>query len=246
MQSVAKVVAEMKTPTDLTRPSRTEQQDGSQRQAERLTDAQRIVGLGPKEVPCTFANFDQTCQSKACNRAMQVKAYQAALKYLGEARSLVFFGDLGVGKTHLVAAIVNELLKESPYLTGIWGAEDMDGPLCFLKFDDALATLKSTYRDGYEGMGEQWHIGRWRKVRHLVLDEVGQKGRHEEKGPSEFTRRVGYDIIDGRYRLGKPIIITTNKTASELASWITQAAVDRLFDGGEFVEMRGDSYRRRK
>ena len=246
MQRVARVVAEMKTPTASTRPSETEQLEGRQRQVERLADAQRIVGLGPKEVPCTFANFDQTWQPEPKDRAMAAKAYRVALNYPGEPRSLVFFGDMGVGKTHLAAAIVNELLKSSPYLTGIWEPEDMDGPLCFLKFDDALATLKSTYRDGYDGMGEQWHIDRWRKVRHLVLDEVGQKGRHEEKGPSEFTRRVGYDIIDGRNRLCKPTIVTTNKTATGLAAWITQAAVDRLFDGGEFVEMRGQSYRKKK
>ena len=186
----------------------------------------------------TFQNFE---------RDRQPEAYDLALSYLGQPRSLVFYGDVGLGKTHLAAAIVNELLKDSPYLTGVWEAEDLEGPLCFVKFDDALATLKSTYRNGYEGMGEQWHIDRWRKVRHLILDEVGQKGRHEEQKPTEFTRRVGYDIIDGRYRLGKPIIVTTNKTLGELADWITHAAVDRLFEMGEPVQMQGhDSYRRKK
>lgn len=89
-------------------------------------------------------------------------------------------------------------------------------------------------------MSEAFLIDRWRKVGLLILDEVGQEGRERA---SEFTKRIGYNIVDGRYRLGRPVVITTNKTPSQLGDWITAAAVDRLFEMGDFVEMRGESYR---
>jgi DNA replication protein DnaC len=39
------------------------------------------------------------------------------------------------------------------------------------------------------------------------------------------------------------MIITTNRSPSELCNWITPAAVDRLFEMGSLVEFQGKSYR---
>jgi len=183
------------------------------------------LGLRGTASSKTFAAFEAKAQPKA---------HAAATAFLESRQSLVFYGPNGVGKTHLALAIANALIAQY----GLYSA-----PVYFTTFDDALRQLRRTYQESHEGPDEQFYIERWRTVPVLILDEVGMTGRGR---PSEFTRRIGYDIIDGRYRLGdKPIIITTNKPPSELGEWITESAVDRLMEMGEFIEMRGESWRLR-
>lgn len=225
-------ISEIKAETS-TRPPASEVKRAQAGVPLRLDCARRRVGLAKNLWSKTFESFD---------KSRQPEAYKAAKAFLENRHSLILRGPVGTGKTHLACAIMNELLKDSCLLTGIWTPEDFKaGPVCFTTFDDALRTLRTTYNKHYEGMGEEFYIDRWRNVRLLVLDEIGQKGRDI---PKDFARRIGYDIVNGRYTNGKPIVITTNQTLNGLCDWITDAAVDRLFEMGDFVETRGESYRR--
>ena len=182
-------------------------------------------GLGGTAIHKTFATFEAEAQ---------LEAYTAAKAFLDTPQSLLFHGPNGVGKTHLALAIANALLEKH----GI-----VNAGVCFITFDDALRQLRTTYKDGYEGMGEDFYIDRWRMIPVLILDEVGMAGRHKA---SEFTRRIGYDLVDGRYRAGnRPIIVTTNKMPRQLGEWITESAVDRLFEMGRVLQMEGKSWRRK-
>lgn len=166
--------------------------------------------------------------------AAQPEAYAAAKAFMDEPQSLLLHGPNGVGKTHLACAIANALLEKHGEASAV---------VCFTTFDDALRQLRTTYKDGYEGMGEDFYIDRWRTIPVLILDEVGMAGRHKA---SEFTRRIGYDLVDGRYRAGnRPIIVTTNKAPGKLGEWITESAVDRLFEMGRVIKMEGKSWRRK-
>lgn len=191
------------------------------------------MGLGGALAYKTLDNFlPERQQSK--DRPTIITALAVARSFLDKRRTLVFCGPNGVGKTHLAAGVGNALIDK-------YG----DYPVCFIPFQEALRNLKETYRDGYEGVGEAWFLDRWWNIPVLILDEVGQAGLEER--PSEFTRRIGYDIIDGRYRAGnRPMILTTNKTVAELSNWITESAVSRLLEMGEFVEMRGKDMRVKK
>jgi len=183
------------------------------------------LGLAGIASTKTFANFD---------RRQQPKAYDVALSCADAPGTLVLWGPNGVGKTHLALAIGNSLLERR-------GAAN--APVLFISFDDALRQIRKTFQEGYEGQGEWHYIERWTTIPVLILDEVGQAGRDKPAGDGEFTRRIGYDIIDGRYRNGLPIVLTTNKSPNELCEWITQSAVDRLMEMGAFIEMEGKSWR---
>lgn len=232
MDHIGKAVKELSIPSS-TRLLIRERENAVERVARKILEARRIIGLGEQHDHCTFDGFEQ---------ARQPDAYKAARSFLEERRTLVLHGPKGTGKTHLAVAIAGELVKEWGYVTGDYST-GMGGVVGFWTLGDALRILRETYHKGYEGMGEEWFMERWRSIPILVLDEVGQIGLEK---PSEFTRRIGYDIVDGRYRKGHlPIVMTTNQTPGSLGDWITPAAVDRLFEMGDFVQMEGRSYRLR-
>lgn len=181
--------------------------------------------MGGRAQSKTFANFD---------RSAQPEAYRAARSFLEKRETLVLCGPNGVGKTHLAYSIGNAILEKHG---------SANAPVLFITFDDALRQLRETYRDGYEGQGEWFYLERWITIPVLLLDEAGQAGRRGPTGDGEFTRRIGYDIVDGRYRKGLPMVLTTNKTPNQLAEWITRSAVDRLSEAGRFIEMEGKSWR---
>lgn len=191
------------------------------------------LGLGGAALGHTFDTFHARPDLTKQEQDSLLNAYAKAKSFLDNPRTLVFTGANGIGKTHLVCAIGNALIERY----GISGP-----PVMLITFEDALSQLKRTYQTGYEGMDESWYLERWSSIPVLIFDEVGQEGRGE---PSEFTRRIGFGIIDSRYRAGfnRPIVMTTNKDSTELCEWITQSAVDRLFEMGEFIEMKGESWR---
>jgi DNA replication protein DnaC len=197
-----------------------------------LTMRERI-GLAGVLADKTFDNFDPDYQEPKHRPSMHV-ALKEARGFMDKRRTIVFHGPNGVGKTHLACAIGNALIEQHGM---------MPVPVCFISFQDVLLKIRETYRDHYEGMGETWLLEKWLGVPVLILDEVGQRGLEER--PSEFTRRIGYQLIDGRYRMrNRPIILTTNKNPGKLGEWITESAVDRLFEMGTFVQMEGRSWRR--
>jgi len=182
-----------------------------------------------------FGGVASTKALKTFDRSKQPEAYDFALSFVDCPRSVVFWGPNGVGKTHLALAIGNSLLDRK-------GAANV--PVLFISFDDALRQIRKTFQwESYDGHGEWLYIERWTTIPVLILDEVGQAGRDKPAGDGEFTRRIGYDIIDGRYRNGLPIVLTTNKSPNELCEWITQSAVDRLMEMGRFIKMEGKSWR---
>ena len=190
------------------------------------------IGLGGILAEKTFDTFDPERQP-ARDRPRILAALGAARSFVERPRTLVFSGPNGIGKTHLAAAIGNALVEKHG-LTSV--------PVYFVSFQDALRKVRMTYQEGWQGMGEEWWLGRWRAVPVLILDEVGQAGL--EKEPSEFTRKIGYEIVDGRYRAGhRPMIVTTNKSPGALGDWITESAVSRLGEMGEFVLMTGQDMR---
>ena len=199
----------------------------------RVKTMRERIGLAGTAVTKTFDSFKADAQPEA---------YAAAKAFMDKPESLLFHGPNGIGKTHLAVAIGNAHLEKYGELS-ISPSGEVGSTVLFITFDDALRKLRRTYKDGYDGFGEDYYIDRWRTIPVLILDEVGMAGRHKA---SEFTRRIGYDLVDGRYRLGgKPIILTSNKTPGQLGEWITESAVSRLFEMGQVIEMKGRDWRRK-
>ena len=199
--------------------------------AERLVEALLCRGFSSKELPFCFETFD---------RSREPVAYQKALACVENRRTLVLWGPYGTGKTHLACAILRRHIEDCGQVTGIYTDRDATGIARLLPFGTLLARIRATY--DIDGESEEGILSRYRNAPILVLDDVGNEAA---KDPS-FSQRIGYAMIAYRYRQELPVILTTNCHPDKLAWHIGKAAVDRLFEMGEFVEMRSKSYRRKK
>lgn len=125
------------------------------------------------------------------------KASDVALRYCAEfetfrknGRGLILYGGTGTGKTFLACCIAN-LLIDKGYTVLVKNFSTISNEL--------LSTWdKGEYMDRLNGVGL------------LVLDDFSI-----ERG-TEYMRETVYNVIDGRYKAGRPVIVTTNLTAEQL------------------------------
>lgn len=157
-----------------------------------------------------FDNYNATTtgQKKAL---AECRKYMASIKSRVEAGScLVLIGPPGVGKTHLLAAIVRAAIYAE----------------CYARYSTMtafLAAVKGSWA---------WHGaelgGDFTRPALLVLDEVWipQSGR---------DRETLLALLDARYLEGKPTLIGSNLTWPDMKKEIGERFCDRLLEGGSQV-----------
>ena len=103
----------------------------------------------------------------------------------------LLWGSVGTGKSYLAGCIANALMEKeiSVRMTNF-----------ALILNDLAAT--------FEGKNE--YISNLCRYPLLILDDFGM-----ERG-TEYGLEQVYNVIDSRYRSGKPLIVTTNLTLTEL------------------------------
>ena len=104
---------------------------------------------------------------------------------------LLFWGAVGTGKSFLAGCIANALLEQ-------------EIPVRMTNFEEVLNDLSSNFSEKNE------FIKSLCRFPLLILDDFGM-----ERG-TEYGLEQIYAVIDGRYRSGKPLIVTTNLTLNEL------------------------------
>lgn len=204
-------------------------------------------GLPTKYFDKTFDNFDSKLQSAAFEK---MKSYGIRNDDdMEPIKSIVLSsGNIyGVGKTHLVAAVINRIIKES---TG--AAVQNNGevrtnrrPIHFTTEAALLNRIRATYNhhDNDKHETEEDVYKELLNIRHLFIDDVG-KVRPKDYS---FLQGVYYQIIDGRYCNESPIVLTTNLGFTELEAHIGGACADRLNEmcGKEnLIKMTGKSQRK--
>lgn len=151
----------------------------------------------------------------------QPEAYEMVRMFILDMHgALVLHGTYGTGKTHLLAALCNELRgchKPSLFTTA---------PKLFA----AIQTRIQTNED-YSQI-----INRAMKTQLLVIDDI-DKAKH-----SEFREEIYFEIVDERVKRGLPIALSTNRL-EDLEQFVGGAVTSRLKVGQIAVEMSGDDYR---
>lgn len=154
------------------------------------------------------------------------KVFRIASKYitqfdemLKKGQGLMFFGDVGTGKSYAAACIANDLMEKN--------------------YSVIMTSFVSLLHADKENISNY----RLNQASLLILDDFGA-----ERGTDYALENV-YNIIDSRYRSGKPIIITTNIALREMqiCEDIRYSRIyDRLFEMCYPVKVEGKSWRKKE
>lgn len=208
-----------------------EQRKREERRKEKIKNLFGNSGMSQRALKCSFENYQPSFENaealKVCNE--YIKDFDLISR--SERNGLFICGECGVGKSHLAFATANELIKKG-------------NSVIAMTMIDLLLKIKSSYGIG-DNASEESILKIYEDCSLLIIDDLGK-----EK-PTDWVLQMIYSIVDRRYNALKPIIITTNFTASELIkrfgdSSIGNAIVDRLFEICQYVPIGGESYRKVK
>jgi len=120
---------------------------------------------------------------------------------------LLLMGGFGCGKTHLAAAIANEVVS--------LGVETL-----FLTVPDLLDWLRFTFTSDSDTTYEK-RFEEIRNIRFLVLDDLGTQNT------TDWAREKLFQIINYRYIHKLPTVITTNLNLTQIDDRISSRLQDR-------------------
>lgn len=180
-----------------------------------------ISNLGERFSKNTFESF--------LDRNGSETAYKVAVKYVKtfkewNGESLMVWGEPGNGKTHLAAAIINELSKKG-YI------------VVFQSVPELLQRIRSTFNS--ENKENETQIMRaLLECDLLILDDIGAEKT------TEWVEEKLFNIIDGRYRKELPTLYTSNLEPKELKNQVGKRSYDRMVETSLTVKNEAASYRR--
>ena len=105
---------------------------------------------------------------------------------------LLLWGDVGTGKSFIAGCIANALL-------------DKGVPVIMTNFARLLIKLTDMY-----AADRNAYIDSFKRYPLMIIDDLGVERN------SEFAREQVFSVIDSRYRIELPMIVTTNLTLEEL------------------------------
>lgn len=201
---------------------RCEEQINNQRQQEYIEKITRenltaYSGLGALRAK-TFAELKGTEIQKALNHGRRF-----AENYPHD-RWLIYSGQVGVGKTHLAAAIANDLVDR----------------FVRVKFV-VLPELLDEIRDSY---GNESSINPVADLYHADVVIIDDLGAHKV---TEWATEEIYKIINNLYNLKRAVVITTNfDTYGELRACVGARTADRMIHKAVWCSIAGQSHRQKE
>jgi len=193
-----------------------------QKQQERINHLLSKSGIGERFKQRTFENFRITEN----NKAAYTKCKDFVDNFTTKSRGIMIFGDVGRGKTHLAAAITNELTNSLH-------------TVMFGNITNLLSVIKSTYNKDSD-LSEKDILEIMARVDLLIIDDLGKEN------PTKNTVSLIYQIINRRYEENKTLIATTNYSMTNLKKTIGEAAVSRLYEMCELIQLTGNDWRMSK
>lgn len=156
------------------------------------------------------------------------KVFDLAKKYVSgfkemyrKNQGILFWGEVGTGKSYTAACIANELIENMHTVI----------MTSFVKILQDIQTMK---------VDEGAWIKKLQGVELLIVDDLGTERN------TEYALEKVYNVIDSRYRSGKPLILTTNLVLKDMIQTTDiryRRIYDRIFEMCYPVHVKGRSYR---
>lgn len=133
-----------------------------------------------------------------------MKLYAEQFKqHLTDGKGLLLHGPVGTGKTFFAACVANAVID--------------------LGYRARMANFEQIEKSLWDAEQKTQYMRDLLRYDLLVLDDLGTERK------SEYMQEVVYNVIDGRYRAGLPVIITTNLTQAELTQ-TDEIGYGRIYD----------------
>lgn len=175
---------------------------------DKLNAKWRNSGLSIADLDKTFSNFD------AWNDEIKKLKDIATGYYLtfeknkkSRSNSILLSGVPGCGKTHLALALCNNFLKNGK-------------KVLYMPYTQASIELKQNVINAEEYKNT---MGQYKNAEILLIDDL-LKGKS-----TEYDKNILFELINHRYINNMPMIISTEKSVSELLEF-DQAIGSRIFE----------------
>ncbi len=153
----------------------------------------------------------------------------AALRWLDAGESVILYGPVGVGKTHVAQALGHHVARRG------------GGDVRFVKCSRMLADLAGGHADRTIGQ----RMREYTRPLVLIIDDFAMR-EHTTTQSDDL-----YDLVSDRAIAGKPLILTSNRAPKD---WyplfpnpvVAESLLDRLINTSHQTLMDGPSYRPRK
>ena len=199
---------------------RKEQQ--AQRERMERIKRRRAHGLRDKSLHAYTFNHDNGSNPVMEKARAYVRNWKEAFR---NNTGLLLFGDVGTGKSFFAGCIANALL-------------DQDVPVLMTSFPTILNQLTGVYPEERVEF-----INSLNDYDLLIIDDLGVERS------TEFAMEQMFEVIDRRYRCGKPMIITTNLTLEQLRNPpdLAHARIyERILERCAPILFSGENFRKQK
>lgn len=150
----------------------------------------RVSHLSESEYQIDFRSFDLSKESRE-----YLQAYVAITQSVDDKKGIYLYGQPGVGKTYMMAALANDCAKKGKRVS-------------FVKVPQLMADIRTNMKDN------EYRLELLQKLRHadvLFLDDIGAEAI------SAWTRdEILLPVLDERMAKGKKTYFTSNYSLSEL------------------------------
>jgi DNA replication protein DnaC len=176
-------------------------------------------GVGHRFLQSSFQNYEVSDQTRV--------AHDAALEAASDLeRGLFIYGSVGAGKTHLLIAMMRQMLE-----SGVVTPNE-------LRFAPILELLEEVKRSW--NSPDATSIERFKRVDALFIDDLGMEIIRD------WTFQLFLSVINYRYNEDLPTFISSNLSERELLDRYGSAVFSRLAQMCRIVKLDAPNYRMKR